>query len=99
MFSIGLHKAQCFFITKVVYLPPVKLGVFLLTQYNRREQKQLLSAAFICRFMGITNLVTCFIIRVRGFLLNANREIDFSVSAINYFACFFLMILKFLSVQ
>ena len=49
------------------------------SKYNRREQKQLLSAAFICRFMGITNLVTCFIIRVRGFLLNANREIDFSV--------------------
>ena len=35
MFSIGSHKARCFFITKVVYLPPVKLGVVLLTQNKR----------------------------------------------------------------
>jgi len=34
LFSIGSHKARCFFITKVVYLPPVKLGVVLLTQSN-----------------------------------------------------------------
>ena len=32
MFSIGSHIARCFFITKVVSLPPVKLGVLLLTQ-------------------------------------------------------------------
>ena len=32
MFSIGSHKARYSFITKVVYLPPVKLGVVLLTQ-------------------------------------------------------------------
>ena len=35
MFSIGSHIARCFFITKVVYLPPVKLGVVLLTQQQK----------------------------------------------------------------
>ena len=35
MFSIGSHIARCFFITKVVYLPPVELGGVLLTQYKK----------------------------------------------------------------
>ena len=36
MFSIGSHKARYSFITKVVYLPPVKLGVVLLTQNKKK---------------------------------------------------------------
>ncbi|MBQ3017229.1 MAG: hypothetical protein IJD79_10655, partial [Clostridia bacterium] len=39
MFSIGSHEARCFFITKVVYLPPVKLGVVLLTQKQKSPCK------------------------------------------------------------
>ena len=38
MFSIGSHIARCFFITKVVSLPPVKLGVVLLTQSKKMRE-------------------------------------------------------------
>ena len=41
MFSIGSHEARCFFITKVVYLPPVKLGVVLLTQNKKADKNRL----------------------------------------------------------
>ena len=39
MFSIGSHIARCFFITKVVYLPPVKLGVVLFDTKRRKPEK------------------------------------------------------------
>ncbi len=39
MFSIGSHKARCFIVTKVVSLPPVELGVVLLTQNDKQKDR------------------------------------------------------------
>ena len=47
MFSIGSHEARYSFITKVVYLPPVKLGVVLLTQSKRLAQVEKIELASV----------------------------------------------------
>ena len=53
MFSIGLHKARCFIVTKVVSLPPVELGVVLLTQNKMlcRKKQSILYVSIIYEWL------------------------------------------------
>jgi len=53
LFSIGLHKARCFIVTKVVSLPPVELGVVLLTQNKMlcRKKQSILYVSIIYEWL------------------------------------------------